>query len=278
VLNLALVLAQVISGLQAHSVSLLADAGHNFGDVMGLLLAWGAVALGNRKPTPRYTYGFRSASILASLANSVLLLVATGIIAREALDRLLEPAPVEGGMVMTVAAIGILINGFSAALLMGNRNDINVRGAFLHLLADAAISGGVVLSGAAILLSGWNWIDPAVSLLISAIIVWGSWGILREAMSLSLQAVPAGVDPGAVRLHLEKRPGVAAVHDLHIWAMSTTENALTCHLVMPGGHPGDSFLHELSHDLGHHFGIGHCTFQIEMGEPAACALAPDHVV
>jgi cobalt-zinc-cadmium efflux system protein len=276
-LNLALVAAQIVYGLAANSTALLADAGHNFGDVMGLVLAWGAAALAARKPTPRFTYGFRSASIMAALANAVLLLVATGIILREALARFAEPAPVAAVPVMVVAGIGVLINGLSAWLLKGSAKDANVRGAFLHLLGDAAVSFGVVLGGGLILFTGKHWIDPAISVAISVVIVWGTLGLLREAVSLSLQGVPAAVDPHGVRTYLEQRPGVTAVHDLHIWAMSTTEIALTCHMVMPGGHPGDAFLHGLAHDLRHRFGIGHCTMQVEI-TLTECTLASENVV
>jgi cobalt-zinc-cadmium efflux system protein len=278
VLNVALVAAQVVFGLMANSIALLADAGHNFGDVLGLLLAWGAHVVARWHPTERFTYGFRSASILSALLNAVTLLVATGAIAWEAIQRLPDPGQVGGLTVMVVAGIGLLVNGISAWLLMGGRGDLNVRGAFLHLAADAAVSAGVVVAGAAILLTGWAWIDPAVSLLICAAIVWGTWGLLRQSVRLSLGAVPEEVDLAAVRRYLEGLDGVANVHDLHVWAMSTTENALTAHLVMPGGHPGDAFIAEVCHQLGHRFGIAHPTFQIELGDAGACALAPAHLV
>jgi cobalt-zinc-cadmium efflux system protein len=277
-LNFALVMAQVVYGLKAQSVALLADAGHNFGDAIGLVLAWGAHALARRTPTRHYTYGFRSASILAALLNAVILLVATGAIVLEALHRLFWPAEVAGGTVMIVAAIGIVINGLSAWLLRKGAGDLNVHGAFLHMLADMGVSVGVVLAGAGIVLTGWLWLDPAMSLVVSAVIVWGAWGLLRDAGKMSLAAVPPNIDPMQVRAHLEGRAGVEASHDLHIWAMSTTETALTCHLVMPKGHPGDAFLAELCHELQHRFGIGHVTLQIELGDAGACKLAPDHVV
>ena len=278
-LNLVLVIAQVIYGVAAHSVALLADAGHNFGDVLGLVLAWGAHVLARRQPTQRYTYGLRSASILSALLNAVTLLVATGAIAWEAIRRLFEPGPVEGGVVMAVAAIGFVVNGASAWLLVaGRKGDLNVRGAFLHLMADAGVSVGVVAAGAAILLTGWTWIDPIASLAISLVIVWGTWGLLREAAQLAMDAVPAGINPSAVRRLLEARAGVSSVHDLHIWAISTTENALTAHLVMPKGHPGDEFLSEVCHDLAHRFTINHATLQIEVADAGVCALEPDHVV
>jgi cobalt-zinc-cadmium efflux system protein len=278
VLNVALVAAQVVFGLWANSIALLADAGHNFGDVLGLLLAWGAHVAARWHPTERFTYGFRSASILSALLNAVTLLVATGAIAWEAIQRLPDPGEVGGLTVMVVAGIGLLVNGASAWLLMGGRGDLNVRGAFLHLAADAAVSAGVVVAGAAILLTGWAWIDPVVSLLICAVIVWGAWALLRSSLRLSLGAVPEEVDLAQVRLYLEGLPGVANVHDLHVWAMSTTETALTAHLVMPDGHPGDTFIAHVSHELGHRFRIAHPTFQIELGDAGACALAPAHLV
>lgn len=278
-LNLGLVLVQVFYGVVAQSVALLADAGHNFGDALGLLIAWGAHALAKLNPTARYTYGFRSASILAALLNGVILLVATGAIAWEAIGRLFEPHQVAGMTVMIVAAIAILVNGLSAWLLMaGQRGDLNVRGAFLHMLADAAVSFGVVVAGGLILLTGWNWLDPAVSITISAVIVWGTWSLLREAINRSLDAVPDDIDPKAVAGFLKSLPGVESVHDLHIWAMSTTDTALTCHLVMPEGHPGDGFLQKLCDQLHDKFEIGHPTVQIELTGAANCKLAPEHVV
>jgi cobalt-zinc-cadmium efflux system protein len=278
ILNIALVAAQVVFGLWANSIALLADAGHNFGDVLGLLLAWGAHVAARWHPTERFTYGFRSASILSALLNAVTLLVATGAIAWEAIQRLPDPGEVGGLTVMVVAGIGLLVNGASAWLLMGGRGDLNVRGAFLHLAADAAVSAGVVVAGAAILLTGWAWIDPVVSLLICAVIVWGAWALLRSSLRLSLGAVPEEVDLAQVRLYLQGLPGVANVHDLHVWAMSTTETALTAHLVMPDGHPGDTFIARVSHELGHRFRIAHPTFQIELGDAGACALAPADIV
>jgi len=278
-LNIGLVAIQVFFGVVAHSVALLADAAHNFGDALGLLIAWGAYALAKLNPTARYTYGFRSASILAALINSVILLVATGGIAWEAIERFFDPGDVAGLTVMAVAACAIAINGVSAWLLMaGRQGDLNIRGAFLHMLGDAAVSLGVVVAGGAILLTGRNWIDPAVSLVISVVIVWGTWDLLREAVNRSLGAVPSEIDPGAVAAYLRSLPGVEAIHDLHVWSMSTTETALTCHLVMPKGHPGDLFLRELDHALHHKFRIAHPTIQIELGDAGVCKLAPEHVV
>ena len=278
-LNVALVVVQVFYGIVAHSVALLADAGHNFGDALGLVIAWGAHVLARLHPTARYTYGFRSASILAALLNGVILLVATGAIAWEAIGRFFEPSEVAGMTVMIVAAVGILINGLSAWLLMsGQKTDLNIRGAFLHMVADAAVSLGVVIAGGLILLTGWNWLDPAVSIGISGVIDWGTWGLLREAVDHSLDAVPANIDPTEVAKFLADLPGVASVHDLHVWAMSTTETALTCHLVMPGGHPGDAFLQKVCDQLHHKFEIAHPTIQIELADAEACKLEPDHVV
>lgn len=278
-LNIGLVFVQVLYGVLAHSVALLADASHNFGDVLGLLLAWAAHGAAQRRPTTHYTYGFRSASILAALVNALLLLVATGAIAWEAIQRFSEPGEVAGLTVMIVAGIGIAVNAGSALLLMrGSKGDLNVRGAFLHLVADAGVSAVVVLAGGAILVTGWNWLDPLASIVISAVIVWSTWGLLRDAVRLSLDAVPATIDPAAVRRYLEGLPGVARIHDLHIWAMSTTEIALTAHLVVPGGHPGDPFLLRTAHGLTVQFGIGHATLQLEVSEETACLLAPEEVV
>ncbi len=279
VLNVALILAQVIVGVAANSIALLADAGHNLGDVLGLLVAWAAHVLARRQPTERYTYGLRSASILAALFNAATLLIAAGAIVWEAVRRMSAPGDVAGGAVIAAAAAGIVINGFSAWLLMrGHRDDLNVRGAFLHLLADAGVSVGVVLGGIVILMTGWNWVDPVISILISVVIVWGTWGLLRESTQLAMNAVPSRIVASEVRESLAQLPGVTSVHDLHIWAMSTTEIALTAHLVMPSGHPGDTFLVETGRMLDHRFGIAHPTLQIELSDAGACALEPSHIV
>jgi cobalt-zinc-cadmium efflux system protein len=279
-LNIALVITQVVFGVLANSVALIADAGHNLGDVLGLLLAWGAHGMSRWLPTKRYTYGFRSASILAALFNGIILLVATGAIAWEALRRLTGPTDVAGVTVMIVAAAGIVVNGVSAWLLMaGREDDLNIRGAFLHMLGDAAISLGVVAAGAAILATGWNWLDPVASLVIAVLIVWGTWGLLREAFMMSLDAVPDGVDGSRVESYLLGLPGVSEVHDLHIWAISTTETAMTAHLVRPGAGLDDHLLHEVCHELEHRFRISHATLQVEAGNTEhVCRLAPDHVV
>ncbi|MBU6269635.1 MAG: cation diffusion facilitator family transporter [Sphingomonadales bacterium] len=277
-LNAAFVLVEVLAGLRYGSMALLADAGHNLSDVLSLLLAWGASVLAARPPSARFTYGLKSSSILAAMVNAALLFVALGAILIETLRRLAEPAPVAGGMMMAVAAAGIAVNGLSALLFArGHKHDLNLRAAFLHLLADAGVSAGVVVAGLVVMRTGWNWIDPLTSLAITLIIAAGSWGLLRESVKLGLLAVPDNVDHGAVRDFLAAQPGVSAVHDLHIWPMSTTETALTAHLVMPGGHPGDAFLHHLAHELAHDFAIGHATLQIEQAT-TECALAPEEVV
>jgi cobalt-zinc-cadmium efflux system protein len=277
-LNIALVVIQVTYGVLAHSMALLADAGHNAGDVLALVLAWGSHAVSRQHPTERYTYGFRSTSIMAALINATILLVVTGAIAWAAIERLLAPQPVASVTVMVVAALAIVLNGAAAAILArGNRDDLNVYGAFLHLAADAAVSAGVVVAGLIILVTGWLWVDPIASLVISAVIVWSTWGVLRDAAKMSLQGVPPRIDPGAVRVYLQSLPAVSEVHDLHIWPMSTTETALTCHLVMPDGYPEDDFLDAVYVGLQQHFGIEHPTIQIERGD-RPCKLSPAHIV
>jgi cobalt-zinc-cadmium efflux system protein len=278
VLNLGLVVAQAVYGVLSHSTALLADAAHNLGDTLGLLLAWGAYALAFWRPTERYTYGFRSSSILAAFLNAVILLVATGAIAWEAVQRFSAPQPVAGLAVMIVAAIAIVINGLTAWIMSkGERADLNIRSAYLHMLADALVSLGVVIAGLLILLTGWMWIDPLASLIIAAVIIWGTWGLLRSSLDMSLQAVPRGIEPAEVRAFLSALPGVEEVHDLHIWPMSTTETALTCHLVMPEGSPRGEFLTEVCAELFDRFHIQHPTIQVEP-DGEACKLAPDHVV
>ena len=264
-------------GFIANSTALMADAGHNLSDVLGLILAWGAAVLTRRGPTARFTYGLRSASIVAALLNATLLMLACGAIGWEAVQRFHAPAPVAGKTVMIVAAIGVLINGLSAWLFMaGSKEDLNVRGAYQHMAADAAISLGVVISGAAVMATGWAWLDPLVSLAIVAVIVLGTWSLLRDSMKLMLAAVPANVDPEAVQRYLASRPGVTEVHDLHIWAMSTTETALTAHLVMPSGYPGDAVVDAITAGLQREHGIGHCTLQVEQGTTRhGCVLHPE---
>lgn len=274
-LNTAFVIAEFAFGFIANSTALMADAGHNLSDVFGLLLAWGAAILARRAPAGRFTYGLRGSSILASLANAVFLLVACGGIAWEAVQRFSQAPVVNGLTVTVVAGVGIAINGISAWLFVkGSKGDLNIRGAYLHMLADAAVSLGVVIAGVAMMFTGWHWLDPVVSLVIVAVIVAGTWGLLRESVHLVLDAVPAHIDAPAVDAYLRQLPGVSDVHDLHIWAMSTTENALTAHLVIPDGHPGDVFIDEVTAALHARFGIQHSTLQIEQGTTAhSCCLA-----
>ena len=268
-------MAEAVYGLLGHSLALLADAGHNLGDVLGLLAAWGAASLAKRGASARYTYGLGSSSMLAALFNAVVLFAITGGVATEAVRRLISPQPVGGVLVMAVAAVGILVNGATALMFAsGRKGDLNVRAAFQHMLADALVAAGVVVAGGVILLTGQSWIDPAVSLVVSAMIVWGSWGTLKEALDMMLQATPADIDPAAVSAFLTGQDGVETLHDLHIWHLSTTETALTAHLVMPGGHPGDEVLATLCRDLKGRFRIGHATLQVETGDGAACMLEP----
>jgi cobalt-zinc-cadmium efflux system protein len=279
ILNITYVIIEAAYGFISNSVALLADAGHNLGDVLGLLVAWIAAVLVKRAPSARFTYGLRGSSILAALFNAVFLLLTVGAISWEAIQRFSNPEPVSGATVMVVAAIGIVINGITALLFAsGRKDDLNIRGAFLHMAADALVSVGVVIAGLVIMLTGWLWLDPLVSLAINAVIVWGTWGLLRDSLGMSMAAVPPHIDPAEVRSVLEKHADVASLHDLHIWPMSTTEIALTCHLVMPGGHPGDAFIHGLAEELAIRFKINHATVQIEVDQHLACALAPDDVV
>ena len=278
-INFGFVLVELAYGLLSHSMALVADAGHNFGDVLGLLAAWGAASLARRAPTARFTYGLRRGTILAALVNAALLLVAVGAIAAEAANRLIAPEKVANGTVMIVAAIGIVVNGATALLFArGRADDINIRGAFLHMAYDAAISAGVVVAAAIAAAAGWLRLDPLVSLAIAGVILAGTWSLLRDSVGLALDVVPPGVDAAAVRTFLESQPGVARLHDLHIWPMSTTETALTVHLVVPGAHPGDAFLAKMAEALRHRFRIGHATVQIEQGEGAVCVLEADEVV
>ena len=277
-LNAAFVVVEAAGGVLAHSVALLSDAGHNFGDVLALAIAWLAAVLARRAPTARFTYGLRSSSILAALFNATLLLVAVGALSWEALRRFGDPQPVAGGIVMAIAGAGVVVNGVTAALFASGRGDLNLRGAYLHMAADAVVSVGVMVAGLAVLITGWLWLDPLVSLAVNAAIVWGTWGLLSESLEMAMAAAPRHIEPGEVRAFLAARPGVTSVHDLHIWPMSTTETALTCHLVIPGGRPGDAFLHDLSVELDRRFAIPHATVQIEIDPNFACTLAPDEVV
>ena len=277
-LNLAFVLVEAVFGVLANSMALLADAGHNLSDVLALAIAWFATRLSRREPTQRFTYGLRSSSIFAALLNAALLFLVTGGIAWEAIQRLSAPAVVASSTVIWVALAGIVVNAASAMLFArGRERDVNVRGAFLHLVADAAVSFGVVVAGIVIHFTGWLWLDPVTGLAIAVVIVLSTWGLLRDALSLAFDAVPAHIDPAVVRAYFSKLAGVAEVHDLHIWGMSTTETALTVHLVMPDGHPGDAFMTEVCSALHERFHVHHPTIQIETGAHP-CALAPDHVV
>ena len=280
VLNTGFIIAEVTYGLLANSLALLADAGHNLSDVLGLLLAWGASVLARRLPSSRFTYGLRSTSILAALVNAILLLTVTGGIAWEAIQRIGRPDDVHSMTVIVIAGIGVVINTATALMFMrGGDDDLNIRGAFLHMAGDALISLGVVVAGVVIMFTGWRWLDPAVSLVIALLVVLGTWGLLRDSVQLALQAVPQGLPVGKVRTYLQALPGVAAIHDLHIWGMSTTETALTVHLVIPGGHPGDVFTCSVADGLQREFAIGHATIQVETGDlDAPCKLAPDHIV
>ena len=279
-LNAGFVVVEALYGVLAGSMALVADAGHNLSDVLGLLIAWSAAVLSARPPSARFTYGLKSSSILAALANAALLMVALGAIAIETVRRLLDPQPIATGPVMVVALIGIAINTATALMFMrGRRHDINLRGAFVHMAGDAAVSAGVVIAALVMAATRAWWIDPVVSLAIVALIGWGTWGLARDALHMGLLAVPQGISEAEVRGWLAGQAGVGAVHDLHIWPMSTTETALTAHLVMPAGHPGDGFLHALTHDLEHRFGIGHATVQIEIeAHGHDCALAGEAVV
>lgn len=280
ILNFGFVLAEAGYGYFASSLALMADAGHNLSDVLGLILAWTAAWLATHKPSTRYTYGLRSFSILAALANAVLLLVAVGGIAWEAVERFKNPSPISGNIVVVVAAIGILVNTATALLFMsGRKGDLNIRGAFLHMAADALVSLGVVVVGIVIAYTSWNWLDPAISILISAVIVFSTWQLLRDSLHLAIQGVPSGIDFTKVRAYLSSLAGVTAIHDLHIWPISTTETALTAHLVIPSGHPGDSFLWKIAEEMRANFKVHHSTIQIEISDSASrCKLEPDEVV
>lgn len=263
-LNVAFVLVEAIYGIASNSVSLLADAGHNLSDALGLGVAWAAVILAKRQPSQRFTFGLGGTSILAALFNAVFLLVVVGGLTWESIGRIFDPQPVAGKTVMIVAACGIAINGFCAWLFSSGSGDLNVRGAFMHMAADALVSLGVVIGGLVILFTGWHWIDPIMSVAINIVIVAGTWSLLTGSITMTLNAVPPGIDVVEVRAFLGKLPGVASVHDLHVWSLSTTETALTCHLVTPSGHPGDEVLEEAARGLKRRFGIGHATFQPEL--------------
>jgi cobalt-zinc-cadmium efflux system protein len=264
ILNLGFVIVEAVYGVLSDSLALLTDAGHNLSDVMGLLLAWGAAALAKRKPSAHRTYGYSRATIIASVVSGLLLMGAVGAIGWEAFNRLFSPPQPSGMTIMIVAAIGVVINTATALFFVSGKNhDLNIRGAFLHMAADAAVSLGVVLSGALILFYGLNWVDPVISLVIAAVIFLSTWGLLRDSLNLAVDAVPRGVDPQAVREYLSGLPGVSAIHDLHIWPLSTTDTALTAHMVMKVFPQSDEFLSDVARDLDHRFGIRHSTIQLE---------------
>jgi cobalt-zinc-cadmium efflux system protein len=262
-LNIAFVAIEAFYGWKVNSLALLADAGHNLSDVIGLVLAWGGALAGRLRPDARHTYGWKRASILAAFINALLLLVAMGSLAWEAVHRLQSPQPIEGVTIMVVAGIGIVVNTATAMLFMrGGETDLNIRGAFLHMAADAVVSAGVVVAGALALGFGWNWLDPVVSLVIAAVIVVGTWSLFKQSVHLLFDGVPESVDLHAVQALLQGLPGVAQVHDLHVWAMGTSEVALTAHLVMPDGGGGDAFLKQATDELHEHFEIRHVTLQV----------------
>lgn len=265
-LNTGFVLLEAGAGFLYGSMALIADAGHNLSDVLALALAWGASIAAKRPARGRYTYGYKSSTILAALANALLLAVAIGAIGFETVQRLMDPGAPQGTAMIAVAGIGIAINALTALLFLRGQEDLNIRGAYLHMAADAAVSLGVVIAGAAIVLTGLAWIDPLVSIVILGVIGWGTWGLARDSLAMGLLAAPAQIDPAEVRRHLASFAGVTAVHDLHVWPMSTTEVALTAHLVMPGRPAADSFLAEVAASLEHRFGVNHVTIQVESGE------------
>jgi cobalt-zinc-cadmium efflux system protein len=274
-LNIAFVAIEAFYGWKINSLALLADAGHNLSDVIGLVLAWGGALAGRLRPDARHTYGWKRASILAAFINALLLLVAMGSLAWEAAQRLQSPQAVEGTTIMVVAGIGIVINTATALLFMrGRDSDLNIRGAFLHMAADALVSAGVVIAGGLALLFGWLWLDPVASLLIAGVIVIGTWSLFRQSLHLLFDGVPDGVDLHAVQALLEALPGVTRVHDLHVWAMGSSQIALTAHLVMPDGAADDAFLRHATEQLHEHFDIEHVTLQA-MRVPIAlpCGLA-----
>jgi cobalt-zinc-cadmium efflux system protein len=276
-LNTVFVVAELAFGYAANSLALISDAVHNFSDVISLLLAWAALWLARKQPTQQHTYGYRRASILAALVNAGLLLIAVGGIAVEAINRIQEPAAVAGWTVVLVAALGILVNGGTALLFMrGRHGDLNIRGAYLHMAADAGVSFGVVVAALVIMATGWLWVDPAISLGIAAVVLASGWGLARDSVNLALDGVPKGIELAKVKDYLVTLEGVTELHDLHIWAMSTNETALTAHLVRPAGF-NDAFLHGVCEELSHRFNIHHATLQIEASSEV-CKLAPAEVV
>lgn len=280
VLNTVYVALEATYGLLSGSLALLADAGHNLSDVLGLLLAWGATWLAKRAPTRRRTYGFKRGPILASLGNATLLLMAVCFIAYEAIGRLISPQDVATGTIIWVAVIGVFVNAGTAAMFMaGAKGDLNVRGAFLHMAADTVVTLGVIVAALLIRWTGKLWLDPGISLVIAVVILWSTWGLLRESVNLSLDAVPSGIDEAKVEAYLRDLPGVSDVHDLHIWGLSTTETALTVHLVRPDAENDATLIKLVTREVRDRFGIGHATLQLETPDIAeTCALRSDHVV
>lgn len=279
VLNVSFVLLGAGVGFAVRSLALLADAAHNLTDVAGLLIAWGANVAARRPPSERFSYGFGRTTILAALGNAIAILIGVGAVVLESVQRLSDPAAVPALPVLIVATVGIAMNAGTAVLFNKDRHDdLNAEGAFLHMMADAAVSAGVVVSAAAMLITGWVWLDPLTAILVSAVIAWTAFGLLHSSFGLALDAVPPSVGQQTIAEWLRTRPGVSAVHDLHIWALSTTSTALTAHLIIPGGHPGDAYLDQLADELNYRFGISHATLQVEIGDAAECRLAPTNVV
>ena len=274
-LNVGIVVLQVIFGLLSNSLSLLADAGHNFGDVLGLLIAWGAVWLGQRQASIDYTYGLKRSSILAALLNASLILVALGAIAVEAVHRFQNPVAIQENMVIVVASLGIVLNGFTAWLFAKDQHDLNMKGVFLHMLTDALVSVGVVLGAIAIMVTGQNWIDPAMSLVIAVLIFLGTWGLLKDSVRLILDGVPTAIEMQAVQTFLQEHPDVISLHHLHVWALSTTETALTVHLVVDPRLATDKILQDINQSLAKNFGILHSTIQLETTETLNQCQATD---
>lgn len=273
ILNIGFVIVEVAAGILGNSMALIADAGHNAFDVLGLIVAWAGLSLAKRKPSARFTFGLGKSSVLAAFINGMLLLVAVGAITIEAVQRLMNPAPVATNLMMAVAAAGVVVNGITAFMFAGGaKSDINIRGAFIHMAGDAAISAGVVVAGLIISLTGLVWIDPLMSLALNIVIVWGTWGLLIQASHMALSGVPDDVDPDAIKSTLLGLPGVREVCDLHVWSLSTQEKAMSCHLVMPAGHPGDAFLVEAARIMKARYKIGHPTFQIDLERQVDCPL------
>lgn len=271
-LNAAYVLIEAGAGFYTGSLALLADAAHNLMDVAGLLIAWGAVIASKRPANGRYTYGYGRSTILAALSNALVIMLGVGAVIWEAVHRFSQPVAIPAGFVIVVALLGIGINAGTALLFRAKRHDdLNAEGAFLHMMTDAAVSLGVVIGGIVVLVTGWNWVDPVVAIGVSLLVALATYGLMKSAFHLTLDGVPASVDHGAVQKWLSKQEGVTAIHDLHIWALSTTKTALTAHLVMPNGHPDDAFLGYLAEELEEHFNIHHATFQVETGIAKACS-------